>query len=755
MTDQLDPSANPQLPSEAHAACSEPATPIDGLDTGLSATPHDAAMLDASAARSVDEPRRKHRATGESRTVQFRPDAIELLISLVLLGEATKEQLLAIHFPNSSLRRIERYLKPLVDQGLVIRRVRYGFDKKRSVPIPLPHAYRLSEAGHMAVLHDPRYPVQTGKDEYRTRLPNPETTQVQEHDLVGSSVISALALSARKQQLSGMFLRREQQLDPQARAPRIDMVLVVHLHGPMVRPGAFVWTKNPPVAGETQWVLAIEIDRNTEAISIIRGKALRYQEALARQRTQEYWQSHYSQVPTILWIAPTERRLLAIQQVWQEAWPKGLWILATPQMICEDRCVVYQGSKRQLHEAQLFYSPTALAGIGPGWPAFPTASLHPPKQQLKPKASATLSDSSAAVPASSPAVLPAPAAAATGTSQVDGTQQPEKPPVLGNASPQITRLPLKIWITDWNLKSVETRATLHVFNARKQLVTVAPYFYSGSTVYIPQQESEQLVIRLPELDIETSCRITDKVARIALPWRFGPVPWNTDKVSVDQQIFQAARRALVTPRSDQVWARQQFWEHYYLLKRDRYVAQQFLTLSYGYSGGRRTLVSVFGTIGAMLYPLNVLASVTAMLALLSYIGLSWVARLCAWSALTVWRMGWRNPYQLIGRSLVTCLICWTITFGLVWGGIRAESAWHDWRGKPCARIVEERSVSFTMPDGSGAWHVLTVPSDTLIRCWEDEVFINNAWTRRIRLNNEEPTYWVLPSTLEELQRIGK
>jgi hypothetical protein len=45
--------------------------------------------------------------------------------------------------------------------------------------------------------------------------------------------------------------------------------------------------------------------------------------------------------------------------------------------------------------------------------------------------------------------------------------------------------------------------------------------------------------------------------------------------------------------------------------------------------------------------------------------------------------------------------------------------------------------------------------DSLNVNWEDEVFINNAWTRRIRLNNEEPTYWVLPSTLEELQRIGK
>jgi hypothetical protein len=321
--------------------------------------------------------------------VRERLDGNEILISLALLGEATKDHLLGFHFPGSPLRRIERHLQPLVAQGLIERRTRYTFDTQRNVPVPNAHAYRLSARGHELVSNDPRYPVQTGTDEYRVRLPNPDTTQVQEHDLLGSEAISWLVVLARRGGLSGMFLRREQQLDPQARAPRIDAVLVLHFGGPQLADGAFVWTKNPPSDEEQSLPLALEIDRNTEAISIIRGKALRYKEALDRERTQDYWEDHYGRTPIIVWIAPTERRLEAIHRVWREAWPEGNWVLATIGELSGGRCWIYQGAHDTLSLVRLFSG--GADSLAHAWPSSlasygfdPPPALPPPPPALPP-----------------------------------------------------------------------------------------------------------------------------------------------------------------------------------------------------------------------------------------------------------------------------------------------------------------------------------------------------------------------------------
>ena len=270
------------------------------------------------------------------------------------------------------------------------RRTRYTFDPQRGVPVPNAHAYRLSARGHELVVNDPRYPVQTGIDEYRTRLPNPDTTQVQEHDLMGTEAISWLVVLARGGGLSGMFLRREQQLDPQARAPRIDAVLVCHFGGPQLADGAFAWTKNPPADDEQRVPLALEIDRNTEAISVIRGKAVRYQEALERQRTQDYWATHYGRTPIIFWIAPTERRVAAIHRVWQEAWPEGSWAIATIDDLAHGRCRIYTGQDATMARVRLFdAAPPYLGYARQRWPAAegvqpPTPALPPPAPEPPP-----------------------------------------------------------------------------------------------------------------------------------------------------------------------------------------------------------------------------------------------------------------------------------------------------------------------------------------------------------------------------------
>ena len=385
------PTPTPAAPAVPHAA---PAAPAPVAPAESNAAPAAPVLPATTQGNALVAPRRSHRASGASRDLRERLDGNEILISLALLGEATKMHLTAIHFPSSPLRRIERHLQPLMARGLVERRTRYAFDKQRGVPVPSPHAYRLSSHGHELVTNDPRYPIQTGTDEYRVRLPNPTTTQVQEHDLLGTEAISWLVVLARGGGLSGMFLRRELQLDPQSRAPRIDAVLVCHFGGPQLADGAFAWTKNPPADDEQRVPLALEVDRNTEAISVIRGKAVRYQEALERQRTQDYWATHYGRVPIIFWIAPTERRLAAIHRAWLEAWPDGEWALATIADLAHGRCQIYHGQTGLQHVllfnaslpalGRIWRNAPAREGVQPPAPALPPPAPEPPTPPPEP-----------------------------------------------------------------------------------------------------------------------------------------------------------------------------------------------------------------------------------------------------------------------------------------------------------------------------------------------------------------------------------
>lgn len=377
--------AAPSSPPPAPPDCAAPAAP-DAVPPASLPTP-------PAAPAAAAAPRRSHRASGEARALREKLDGNEILISLALLGEATKMQLLAFHFHQSPIRRIERHLKPLLDRGLVLRRTRYAFDTRKGVPVPSAHAYRLSPEGHALVANDPRYPTQTGTDEYRVRLPNPDATLVAEHDLLGSEAISWLVVLARGSGLSGMFLRREQQLDPQSRAPRVDAVLVAHIGGPQLVDGAFAWTKNPPSSDEQSVVLALEIDRNTEAISVIKGKAHRYQEAFARERTHDYWEAHYGRLPIVIWIAPTMRRLEAIHRVWREAWPAGNWVLATVAALSQGRCWIYCGVDDTLSVGRPFSGRAGyLSQVSRSWPESaglePPLALPPPPPTLPPHQSA-------------------------------------------------------------------------------------------------------------------------------------------------------------------------------------------------------------------------------------------------------------------------------------------------------------------------------------------------------------------------------
>lgn len=351
------PSAPPGAPPSAPSGAS-PSAPPD--------TDH-AAEEDSGSERPALAPRRPHRAGPHAGDTIPKEDAHELLVSLALLSEATKAQLRDIHFPRKSLKSMQRALAPLLsaDPPLVEERRRYAFNPGAGTPSPQVSAYRLTEAGHSAVRHDPRYPVKTGPDQYAARLSDPTNSQTLEHDLLGTAGIVALVGHARQQGLSGLFLRREIQLDPEQRAPRIDALLVFHMGGP-VGAGIQSWTKDLPGGDELRRVIAFEIDRSTEAISVIRGKARSYRRAEAKLSVHEHWTTHYGRMPLILWLAPDEKRLATIGQAWADEWPEGTWLLATAERLRDNRCVAYH--ERALHEVRLFAQEHALVSIVQSWP---------------------------------------------------------------------------------------------------------------------------------------------------------------------------------------------------------------------------------------------------------------------------------------------------------------------------------------------------------------------------------------------------
>jgi hypothetical protein len=261
------------------------------------------------------------------------------------------------------------------------------------------------------VRHDPRYPVKTGPDQYAARLSDPTNSQTLEHDLLGTTGIVALVGHARQQGLSGLFMRREIQLDPEQRAPRIDALLVFHMGGP-VDAGIQSWTKDLPGGDELRRVIAFEIDRSTEAISVIRGKARSYRRAEAKQSVHEHWATHYGRMPLILWLAPDEKRLASIGQAWADEWPEGTWLLATAERLRDNRCVAYH--EGALHEVRLFAQEHYLVSMVQSWP-LPQVQRW---EALTPPALA----------------LPAPAQANTLASPSARLEQPEAPTAPVNAT---------------------------------------------------------------------------------------------------------------------------------------------------------------------------------------------------------------------------------------------------------------------------------------------------------------------------------
>ena len=318
----------------------------------------------------------------------------QILLALAWLGEATKVHLRGLCCPGMSDKTVQRTLKPLLDgpEPLIVDRARHNYDG--ATPRREAFVYALTDAGHAHMRSDPAYPLKTNRTQYPAKITDPATVQRLEHQLLATEAIVRLIVLARQRNLSGVFVAREVRLNRQCAEPILDAVVVLHVGGEVPSGVGVPWTKDMPLEHERTWRFAIESDRDTEAPTVIAAKARAYSAALRDPRTIRDWYERYrSSPPLVLWVAPSSSRLETIHARWQQEWPYGSWMLATPTELARGELTYYHENRRE--ELHLFAGKRPeLIGVRPA-----LEEVLPPAPAAAPTARSATSVASAATSA--------------------------------------------------------------------------------------------------------------------------------------------------------------------------------------------------------------------------------------------------------------------------------------------------------------------------------------------------------------------
>ena len=127
-------------------------------------------------------------------------------------------------------------------------------------------------------------------------------------------------------------------LDPERPRPICDAVITLRWSAAHSLGRALPWQQGRGLAVERMKAYAAEVDRKTEPLATIFAKALAYQAI----RNDPTWRERFGKLPIPLWIAPDQKRLLAIHTAWKEAWPDGRWLLMTDHEIVKLRAAQWK-----------------------------------------------------------------------------------------------------------------------------------------------------------------------------------------------------------------------------------------------------------------------------------------------------------------------------------------------------------------------------------------------------------------------------
>ncbi len=251
---------------------------------------------------------------------------LELLLALAWCAPLTTAQLYRLIDPGMAVRQMRRRLQGLEHSGLVASQLAYHRSAGGTSPRALGKVYGITRHGFECLPDDDRRPVQGAK--VRTAL--------LDHDLTVGELVSLVVAHVRPV-LSGITIEREVRLDAMKPRPRCDAILTIR--------HAVPWTTAPPADGETRTGWAIEVDRRTEARSIIREKA----EAYKRIWADPAYYVGGRRMPVPLWIVPDARRANAIVREWFAVWPEGRWLMTTVDRLPDLVFTEYRDGGQRMH----------------------------------------------------------------------------------------------------------------------------------------------------------------------------------------------------------------------------------------------------------------------------------------------------------------------------------------------------------------------------------------------------------------------
>jgi hypothetical protein len=337
-------------------------------------------------------------------TRQPLPTDEDMLLSFAWLGELTLEHLWRLHLPHKSKRTVERAVKRLVDEKLLqcrrrgeavreIRELDDGSEQERTITRSLPAVWTLTLKGHERIKRLDAYPARDARRQYQARISAVRHPRVRNHDRMLADVVVQLIMQTRQKGLSGIFVGRELRLDRERPKPVMDALIVLHFHGTPCAQSIVPWTKDLATTQERSLRYALELDTGTEALAILRQKALNYAAVLHPNNTRwiVWWQSIYGRWPTVLVLLPDQQRLNSVWQLWRESWPEGQFAMTTPRGLANDRWATQSGGE---------------AGVRP---------LLPPGLRQLPSTPTTPTSAPQSAPAATPALVrTSPASTPTG-----------------------------------------------------------------------------------------------------------------------------------------------------------------------------------------------------------------------------------------------------------------------------------------------------------------------------------------------------
>jgi hypothetical protein len=253
-----------------------------------------------------------------------------ILLGVAYFGRVSTEHVamlwIASQQKNTALWRMNR----LKDNGLVASLDWYT-PRPGKLPLRRGYLWELTPKGLTTIKGAAGFPQQ-----YKP----PRDVTWLEHDMLVVDTLVTMIARYKTLGLSGVYVEREVVLTPGVPRPILDAVLVLRRNGITAHPGIIPWTPVAKAPGEISRRYGLEIDRGTEPISIIIGKAHAY----AQAATQD-WVSRFGQFPIPVWIALSEQRAAAIHAAWQAAWPGGKWMITSVDGVRNDVWLKYQNGQ--------------------------------------------------------------------------------------------------------------------------------------------------------------------------------------------------------------------------------------------------------------------------------------------------------------------------------------------------------------------------------------------------------------------------